>query len=95
VTDVSLCYPVPNDTVQVFNVSRTKDNTTIIAYWQPLVTTPPVGQVVRYYVEYRDGSQGTSNTVFVSSSYNYIVIQNLLDANNYEVMGWWHRGHGS
>ena len=78
---------VPNATVQIFNVSRTQDNTTIVAYWQPLETTPPAGRVARYYVEYRDASKGTSNVVYVSSAYNYIVLQNLLDANNYEVMG--------
>ncbi|KAL5486418.1 hypothetical protein EMCRGX_G018890 [Ephydatia muelleri] len=76
---------VPNATVQIFNVSRTQDNTTIVAYWQPLETTPPAGRVARYYVEYRDASKGTSNVVYVSSAYNYIVLQNLLDANNYEV----------
>ena len=82
----STCSLVPNATVQIFNVSRTQDNTTIVAYWQPLETTPPVGGVVRYYVEYRDATKGTSNIVYVSSTYNYIVLQNLLNANNYEVM---------
>ena len=83
-------FLVPNDTVQIYNVSRTQDNTTIVVYWQPLVTTPPVGQIVRYYVEYRDATKGTSNTVYVSSSYTYIVLQNLMNANNYEVMEAWH-----
>ena len=90
----SMCSLVPNSTVQIFNVSRTQDNTTIVAFWQPLVTTPPTGQVVRYYVEYRDATKGTSNVVYVTSAYNYIVLQNLLDANNYEVMGVGQRGRG-
>ena len=83
-------YPLaPDEAVTITSVQRTKDNQTVVAFWERLNTILPVGEVQRYEVEFRDFLPADTNTfetrVYVSSRFNYIVISRIKNADTYEV----------
>ena len=67
------------------HVSRTLDNKSIVAMWEPLVTTPPAGRVERCEVQYRNLGKELINTLRVNAQFNYFVIAPVKDGNEYEV----------
>ena len=73
-------------TVDNLKVLRTKDNKTLFADWDDLKTTPPVGPVVRYRVQYRDSGKGANNTVILAAKYSYLVVTPVENAQNYQVL---------
>ncbi len=67
-------------------MQRTVDNKTLFADWSDVKTTPPVGRVERYWVEYRDfGKDDSSNSAVLDFKYSYLVVSPVQDAQNYEV----------
>ena len=71
--------------VQGLRVERSPDNKTVFAQWDSLKTTLPVGEVSRYKIEYRDSQKSSVSTVLHSALFNYIVVNNVINANTYEV----------
>ncbi len=67
-------------------MTRTRDNRTVVAFWDPIETTLPFQPVEFYEFQYRDaGKGGGETTSSVPGSFNYAVIQNVVNANDYEV----------
>lgn len=84
VHDWCLCVSVPG-VISDLKVQRSEDNKQVIAQWGSVETTPPVGMVARYEIEYRDSEKGSVSTVFHSPRFNYLVVTNVINANSYEV----------
>lgn len=72
--------------IKNLKVERSRDNKTVVARWEHVETTLPVGRVTRYEIEYRDLQKGSVSRVFHSFRYNYLVVTNVVNANSYEVL---------
>lgn len=76
--------PVPSGLVQDLRVRRSADAKTLLAEWKAPDTTPPEGEVARYLVQYRDSDKG--EVMEVGRIGRVLVVNNVVDADNYEVM---------
>ena len=76
--------PAAPPVVKGLTVTRDPDNKQVQSRWEPVETAPPVGVVVLYQIQYRD-SKGSIMTVFRSSKFTSVVLNNVIDANSYEV----------
>ena len=90
-----MCVSVP-EVITDLKVQRSVDNKQVVAQWGSVETTPPVGTVARYQIQYRDSEKGSVSTVFHSPRFNFLVVTNVINANSYEVgvaacgVGVWH-----
>lgn len=84
----SLSLTVPTVTVDdSLKVQRTLDNKTLFADWSDVKTTPPVGLLAQYWVEYRDFDKDEStNNAILDPKFSYLVVSPVQDAQNYQVM---------
>ena len=71
--------------MQDLTVQRTVDDKTVVARWKAPETTPPVGEVARYQIQFRASEKQSFSTIFHTHIYNYVVIENVINANAYEV----------
>lgn len=71
--------------VSNLKVSRTADNKTVHAQWDKLDTTPPVGVVEVYHIEYRQFTRKSVSSIRNSPDRTIVIISNVIDADSYEV----------
>jgi hypothetical protein len=74
--------------IEVLNVTRTPDDKTLVAMWEMVITEPPVGVVTQYQIEYRETKEGNerpASIVFHSRQFNSLWVNNVINANSYEV----------
>ena len=78
-------YAVPVETVSNLAVSRTKNNKSLLAQWDKLVSQLPVGEIVIYQIEYRNKGKDIIMTARISATFDFFSILELEDASAYEV----------
>ena len=71
--------------IQDLKVRQSADDKAVYAEWDDVVTTPPMGVVSRYFIEYRDANKGDIVQVIHSSKFSFLVVLNVMNANAYEV----------
>lgn len=81
----SYTYAVPVETVSNLAVSRTKNNKSLLAQWDKLVSELPVGEIVVYQIEYRNKGKDIIMTARISATFDFFSILELEDASAYEV----------
>ncbi len=64
---------------------KVRQSADVYAEWDDVVTTPPIGVVSRYLIEYRDANKGDIVQVIHSSKFSFLVVLNVMNANAYEV----------
>ncbi len=57
------------------------------AKWDKLVTTPPMGVVEEYHIEYRPFEKKSANSIRNMPDKTEITISNVVDAGLYQVRG--------
>jgi intein/homing endonuclease len=73
------------DTVSNLRVSRTKNDKSLVARWEKLVSELPVGEIVVYQIEYRNRGKDIIMTARISATFDFFSILELEDASAYEV----------
>ncbi len=73
--------------VSNFVVLRTTDKKTVQAKWDKVETTPPVGVVAVYQIEYRQYSKKSVSSIKNSADQTTVTISNVVNSDSYEVCG--------
>lgn len=68
-------------------LTRNQANSALLADWEAVTTTHPVGVVVFNEVQFRDTGSSVVNTLFIANQYNFASIFNVSNAVGYEVSG--------
>ena len=85
----SLCAAPDISPLEFLNVtvSRTHQNRGLVVQWLPTLPPPPGTVITHYQVEYRS-PEGEGGVAQVDSAQSWVFVDELEDAQNYEVGPW-------
>jgi len=69
----------------VTNFIVTRKGKTLQATWDKLETTPPMGVVEGYHIEYRQYTKKSVSTIWNFPDQTTVVITNIVETDSYEV----------